>query len=181
MSRWTTCVNENCDRDPFYKFVAISMDTVSAGRDWAQFYGHSLCKKCYSHYRHRGDFNGTHNQRITEDDKHCTYPGCTKPTQSNKFRRVQCKILCDNCYARYRRNKTVTTERASVAAPAEGHCSNSECSQPSVSSRFHLIHSKTRAGGRDWSSLEHSTLCSNCYQGFLRNGTLSRKRKAADT
>lgn len=131
---------------------------------------------------------------VEEGAKTCTYEGCTNPSTSSRFVKIEegCKaggrdwtclagsILCHSCYNRFSYSGTLERSRKRTLDDGARKCTFDKCPNPQRSSQYHQINEGCKAGNRDWSSVYGFVLCNACYSQFRHRGTLERSVAAKE-
>ena len=117
--------------------------------------------------------------------KDCTYAGCENDQEKTVLHPIVegmlaggqhwgplvGSVLCDECFERYKEFGTLGQRPPNYEAK---RCTHEACEKPHLGTKFIVVKADQTQGGHDWSPLAGKVLCRNCYQQFLKRGTLER-------
>lgn len=123
--------------------------------------------------------------------KDCTYAGCENEQEKTVLHPIVegmlaggqhwgplvGSVLCDECFERYKEFGTLGQRPTPGMAK---RCTHGGCDKPHLGTKFIVVQSDQAQGGHDWSPLAGKLICRNCYQQFLKRGTLERNYRVIE-
>ncbi len=177
------CANIMC-RDPKNKrFVCVPRQSRAAGQDWTEYWGKTLCFRCYNWYRIHGSLNNdavvgerARNQDQSTASSHAHRKTDMKLTsrRSRSLDQVERSMEGQQSARKRSLEPTMPEERQKLSK----QCANMHCKGPR--DRFIHVAVQCQAGGQDWKQHWDKYLCFTCYNRYRQRGIFETGTSTTD-